>query len=252
MTVSDDATLRGFIERLLGWSNERAVDLALRSLALALDHRAALVLCGEGDMVPIAWALHRRTLGLDRPFIVCDPRRGTKAASVRSPASRPSGVAAFEAAIGGSLCMRMRRLPDDFPVLVAMVRDAADVLCAVCTDQLADPHPPLILPAPLAVPPLADRSADLDRIIAEYAGDAIAELVAPPSSFTADDHAWVRNKAAASLAEIEKATLRLVTLRTSRSLSHAAAQLGMAAVSLSQWFDRKSPKTTYPPAPSPR
>jgi hypothetical protein len=242
--------LRAFLARMLGWSNERAVELALRSLALAVDHRATLVLCGEGDMVPIAWALHRRTLGPDSPFIVCDPRRGTKAASVRSPESRASGVAAFEAAIGGSLCMRMRRLPDDFPVLVARLRDADDVLCTVCAGQLAGPHPPLILPAPLAVPPLAGRSAELDRIIAEYAGDATAELAAPPSSFTADDHAWVRDQAAASLAEIEKATLRLVTLRTSRSLSHAAAQLGMAAVSLSRWLDRKSPKTARPPAPS--
>src|SRR5882672_11345949 len=98
--------LRAFLARMLGWSNERAVELALRSLALALDHRATLVLCGEGDMVPIAQALHRRTLGPDKPFIICDPRRLTSTATVRSPASRTSGVAAFEAAIGGSLCMR--------------------------------------------------------------------------------------------------------------------------------------------------
>src|SRR5215468_8287973 len=103
--------LRAFLARVLGWSNEHAVDLALRSLALALDHRATLMVCGEGDMVPIAWALHRRTLGPGSPFIVCDPRRGTQAASVRSPASRPSGLAAFEAAVGGSLCVRTRRLP---------------------------------------------------------------------------------------------------------------------------------------------
>jgi hypothetical protein len=44
------------------------------------------------------------------------------------------------------------------------------------------------LPAPLAVPPLAVRSADLDRIIADYAVDAIAELAALAASFTADDH----------------------------------------------------------------
>ncbi|HMG23329.1 MAG TPA: hypothetical protein VK607_18470, partial [Kofleriaceae bacterium] len=143
------------------------MELALRSLALALDHRAALVLYGEGDMVPIAWALHRRTLGTDRPFIVCDPRRGTKAASVRSPPSRASGVAAFEVAVGGSLCVRTRRLPGDFPALVARLRDADDVLCAICAGQLADPHLPLVLPAPLAVPPLARCSAELDRIITE-------------------------------------------------------------------------------------
>jgi hypothetical protein len=231
--------LRAFLARMLGWSNERAVDLALRSLALALDHRAALVLCGEGDLVPIAWALHRNTLGADRPFIICDPRRGTRVASVRSPASRASGVAAFEAAIGGSLCVRSRRLPGDFSALVARLRDADDVLCAICTAAVADPRPPLVLPAPLMVPPLAQRSAELDRIIAEYAGDAIEELAAPASSFTAGDHAWVRAHAAASLADIEKATLRLVAVRTSRNLSGAAARLGMAVVSLSRWLGRR-------------
>jgi hypothetical protein len=197
------------------------------------------LLCGEGDMVPIAWALHRRTLGPDSPFIVCDPRRGTKAASVRAPASHASGVAAFEAAIGGSLCMRVRRFPADFPALLARLRDADDVLCAICAGQLGAPHPPIILPAPLAVPPLAGRSAEMDRIIAEYAGDAIAELDASPSSFAADDHAWVRDHAASSLAEIEAATIRLVTLRTSRNLSHAAARLGMAPVSLLRWLGRR-------------
>jgi DNA-binding transcriptional regulator YiaG len=231
--------LRAFLARMLGWSNERAVELAQRSLALALEHRAALVLSSDSDLVPIAWALHRRTLGADRPFIVCDPRRGTMAGSVRSPANRASGVAAFEAAIGGSLCVRARRLPSDFPALVARLRDADDVLCAICTAELADPRPPLVLPAPLVLPPLARRPAELDRIIAEYAGDAIAELAAPASSFTAGDHAWVRDHAAASLADIEKATLRLVAIRTSRNLSGAAARLGMSVVSLSRWLGRR-------------
>jgi ActR/RegA family two-component response regulator len=111
------------------------------------------------------------------------------------------------------------------------------VLC-LCAGQLAD-HPPLILPAPLAVPPLAERSAELDRIIAEYAADAIAELAAPAASFTADDHVWVRDHAAGSLAAIEAATLRLVATHTSRNLSHAAARLGMAPVSLSRWLGRR-------------
>ena len=231
--------LRAFLARMLGWSDERAVELAVRSLALAVGHRATLVLCGDGDMVPIAQALHRRTLGRDKPFIVCDPRRLTSAASVRSPASRANGVAAFRAAVGGSLCLRMRRLPDDFRALVARIRGADDVLCVLCTGQRADPHSPLILPAPLVVPPLARRSAELDRIIAEYAADAIAELAAPAASLTADDHAWVRNHAAASLAEVEVATLRLVAVRTSRNLSHAAARLGMAPVSLHRWLGRR-------------
>ncbi len=231
--------LRPFLARVLGWSEERRVELALRSLALALDHRATLVLCGEGDMVPIAQALHRRTLGPDKPFIICDPRRLRSAATVRSPASRTSGVAAFEAAIGGSLCMRMRRYPDDLKELVARLRSEDDVLCVLCTGKLADTYLPFILPAPLAVPPLAERSAEVDRIIAEYAADAIAELAAPAARFTADDHVWVRDHAAGSLAEIEAATLRVVATHTSRNLSHAAARLGMAPVSLSRWLGRR-------------
>ena len=126
MQISDDAALREFMARLVGWDNPAAADLALRSLGLAAEHRAELVLCGRGDMVPIAQALHRRTLGADRPFVVCDPRRGTTAASVRSPANYTSGVAAFEAASGGTLCLRTRRLPRDRPALVAQLRGARD------------------------------------------------------------------------------------------------------------------------------
>ena len=90
--------------------------------------------------------------------------------------------------------------------------------------------------APVTVPPINQRSSELDRIIAEYAGDAIAELHASSSIFTAEDHAWVRNNAAASLSEIRKATQRQVSLRTSRNLSRAAERLGMAPVSLSRWL----------------
>jgi hypothetical protein len=49
----------------------------------------------------------------------------------------------------------------------------------------------------------------------------------------------VRQYAAASLAEVEKATLRLLALRTSRNMSVAASRLGMAAVSLSRWLGRR-------------
>jgi hypothetical protein len=133
----------------------------------------------------------------------------------------------------------MRRLPDDFPALVARLRSADDVLCVLCTVQLADAYLPFILAAPLAVPPLAERSAELDRIIAEYAADAIAELAARRRASPPTITSWVRDHAAGSLAEIEAATLRLVAFYTSRNLSHAAARLGMAPVSLSRWLGRR-------------
>jgi hypothetical protein len=102
-----------------------------------------------------------------------------------------------------------------------------------------DADPLLVRPAPIVVPPLASRTAELDRVIAEYAADATTELGAPAASFTAADHAWVRQHAATSLAEVEKATLRLIAIRVSRNMSGAAARLGMSVVSLSRWIGRR-------------
>jgi hypothetical protein len=242
--------LRAFLARLLGWSDERAVEHAIRSLETAADQRAALVLCGAGDMVPIAHALHRRALGADRRFITCDPHRGDVAASVRSPANRAGGVAALAAAAGGSLCVRTRRLPRDFPALVGRLRRTDDVLFIVCIEHdSADPL--LVRPAPIVVPPLASRTTELDRVIAEYAADAVAELGAPSAGLTYADRAWVRQNATTSLGEVEKATLRLVALRASRNVSGAAAWLRMSAVSLSRWLGRRRlPMAPSGPAPA--
>ena len=50
--------LRGYLGRWLGWTNTSAIDHALRSIDLARKHRAQLVLCGDGDLVPLAYGLH--------------------------------------------------------------------------------------------------------------------------------------------------------------------------------------------------
>jgi len=84
--------------------------------------------------------------------------------------------------------VRTHRLPDDHPALVARLRGADDVLCTLCTGELTDPRLLFVLSAPLIVPPLVRRVAEPDRIVAEYAGAAIAELAAPVSSFTDADH----------------------------------------------------------------
>ena len=231
-------TLRDFCARILGWNNERAVDQALRSLELSASHRAHLVLYGDGDLVPVALALHQRTLGTERPFIVCDPRRGNTPASVRAPANLESGATAFVAAAGGTLCLRRRRLPRDFAMLVPRLRAADNVQYIVCAGE-DDESPFTMLPAPILVRPLSDRSGELARIVEEYAVDAIAKLVARPSHFTNDDHGWVIRHSATSLSEIEKGTLRRVALRMSANLTSAAERLGMAPVSLSRWMLRR-------------
>lgn len=231
--------VRGFLERLLGWSNSIAVDLAIQAFGLAADGLAALVLGGHEDLVPIAWSLHRRAFGPVRPFIVCDPRRGNVSASVRSPANYVSCARGFLAARGGTLCVRARRLPADFAATVALLRRAGDLMLVICIDGDGEASPLLVRPAPIRLPPLARRTDELDRIIDEYGCDAVSEFGGTMPALTDHERAWVREHAATSLCEIEKATLRLVAIRAARNMSTAAAHLGMAPVSLSRWIARR-------------
>jgi len=121
-----------------------------------------------------------------------------------------------------------------------MMRDLnASVQLIICADARFDTHPFLVLPAPIRVPPLTTRTKELPRIVDEYAADAIAELGAREAHFTEADKAWVLAHSALTLEEIEKATLRLVALRMSRTLPRAAERLGMAPVSLSRWIGRR-------------
>lgn len=232
--------LRGFLARLLGWGRERneVVDHALRSVRMAATRRAALVLCGDGDLMPIARSIHRHSRGADRPFSVCDPRRRPGKATVRSAENSSTGIEALAVAAGGSLCVRSRRLPPDFrEVLEALRTPVSQVQLIVCADTLENCERCRV--TPIVIPPLAARAAELDRIIREYAEDAMTELATPRSGFLEVDHAWVREHAATSLPQIEKATLRLVALRTSRTFTIAAARLGMAPISLSRWIGRR-------------
>jgi hypothetical protein len=232
--------LRSFLARLLGWKNERTgmVDLALRTVRMAATRRTALMLCGDGDLVPIARAIHRHVRNSHRPFIVCDPRRQAGKETVRSAENHVGGMEALAAAAGGSLCVRSRRLPPDFAQVVERLRDpASQVQLIVCAE---DPRAcERCRVTPVVIPSLAARRDEIDRIIHEYAHDAMVELATPRSVFQAADRDWVREHAASSLPEIEKATLRLVALRASRNLSHAATWLGMAPVSLSRWIGRR-------------
>jgi hypothetical protein len=236
-----EGDLHGFVARLVGWTREKEIEQALVSIRLAVARSAHLVLLGAGDLVPIAYALHRRTLGTDKPFVVCDPRRGDTSASVRCPGNHQSGAAAIAAAAGGTLCVCPSRLPRDFAFLAETIRVAGEVQYVVCGGRDRDLHPLLVVPAPILIPPLRERLDELARIVDEYARDAVMELGAREACFTEGDRAWVMTHAATSLWQIEKATLRIVALRASANMSNAAARLGMAPVSLSRWLGRRKP-----------
>lgn len=235
------SALRSFLARLLGWRHERSgiVDQALRAVRMAATRRTTLVLCGDGDLVPIARAIHRHVRNSRRPFVVCDPRRQAGKATVRSAENHAAGMEALAAAAGGSLCVRSRRLPADFAQVVERLRDpTSQVQLIICAEGPRECERCRV--APIAIPPLASRADEIDRIIHEYAHDAMAELGAPRSVFQAADHDWVREYAATTLPDIEKATLRLAAIRATRNLSQAAERLGMAAVSLSRWIGRRA------------
>lgn len=239
MCPADDARLRAYIGRILGWRNAGVIDRALRSIHLAARHQAALVLRGEGDLVPLALALHRRAIGVEAPFVVADPRRGNTPASVRSPANFDRGLTAFEAAREGTLCVRARRPPADFAAVVSAVRDPSSrVQLTVCCPPGNDADPLLTVPAPLDVPSLRDRAGDIERIIDECAQEAAAILGAR-EALTTRECEWILEHAATSLDEIERATLRLTAIRASTSSGAAAARLGMSLVSLSRWIHRR-------------
>lgn len=199
-------------------------------------------------MVPIAQAVHRRTLGADRPFVVCDRnRRETRQASVRSPANRENATQGFHAARGGSLCVRSRRLPPDFVSIVELAANPnANVQLVVCADERHGEAPLLAVAAPIQIPALRDRAEELPRIVDEYGHDAAGVLGVDELCFTATDRQWVIQNGATSLPEIDKATMRLLALKTSPNLSQAAARLGMAPVSLSRWVFRRTPPPTLP------
>jgi len=228
--------LRGYLSRLLGWSNTSAIDNALCSLDLAREHRTQLLLCGAGDLVPIAYALHRRALGPDAPFVVCDPRRGNTRATVRAPANYVDAHAAFAAAAGGSLCVRRRRLPEHFAALSERLRSSSEVQY-ICLDEASLRW--LVRPGPIEVPGLHERPQDIPRIIDESMLDALS-AVPWAAPLNEDDRAWLADSASSwAFSVLEKTIARLVALRSSDCVSKAAARLGMTAVSLTRWTERR-------------
>jgi len=71
-----------------------------------------------------------------------------------------SAVVAFQAARGGSLCVRRKLLPRDFPSVVAQLRSTDYVQLIVCADTRDDFHVFLTRPSPIRIPSLITRKAN--------------------------------------------------------------------------------------------
>ena len=224
--------LRELCCRLVGWTDDRAdlVNTAVTAL-LAQAARGTIALRGASDLVPIAYTLHRALFGLERPFVVCDPRRRESDGSVRSPPNRRTGALAAEAAAGGSVCLRARRLPRDFSSLASSTTTL--FICLHDHDRIRDRMCP-----PIEIPSLAQRTPDRDRLLDEYLEDAAHALGVDRIQLSPSVRRSIAGQVT-SLAELEKTVLRVVALLSSQNLSQAAERLHMAPVSLSRWASRR-------------
>jgi hypothetical protein len=236
--VSRERELREFCCRLFGWSDDHAsqVDDVMWTLVTAVARRTAIGLQGESDLVPIAHALHVRLVGADQPFVVCDPRRRDCAGSVRAPPSRKAGMPALDAAVGGSVCLRSNRLPDDFDALAAAFHESASAALFVClhsSDRITD-----LLCRPLKIPSLTERLPEFPRLLNEYLDEAAHSLGTPPIRLSRPMQQSVLLHVK-SLSDLEKVALRLVAIQSSGNLYRAAHQLHMAPVSLIRWMSRR-------------
>jgi hypothetical protein len=138
--VRRERELRDFCRRIFGWDDARreAVDDVMHVLLAAVPACAPIALRGKSDLVPVAHALHRRLLGPERPFVVCDPRGRDGDGSVRSAPNRGRGMDALLAAVGGSVCLRARRLPVDFDEMANSLRGSGPT-AQVSRGGLTDP-----------------------------------------------------------------------------------------------------------------
>ncbi len=221
--------LRALVERLLGWSGECRgdVDRALRALRDAALLRASLVLCGDGDLVPIAHRLHRETLGDARPFVA-----GGRRDRARELLRRAGD---------GTLCISAAEPPADvLDAIGALFTTPSPARLVLCASDVRDASPLGVLLGPavwLVLPSLLGRRAELPRILVEAAGDAARELDQPLAPLRAGDVERLADEPFEGLADVHGAARRLVALRA-LGTSAGAAHLGLSPGALARWARR--------------
>lgn len=223
---------RSLLSRLLGWSAEQApmVDRGLRALRAYGSRQSPLWLTGKDDLIAIARRVHAEVVGVDHSFVVA-----------HLSDDQASFADAVEAARGGTLCLAAVRVPRDLRAIRALTSEREPstrvVVCAV-----AGLHPTSV-----DLPAITSREHELERIVDEYAADALAVLGAKPASFTPGDRAWLLDRRLETHGEIAQATLRMVAIREHGGVTHAVLELGVTHSALSRWLARRvvrSPRRT--------
>jgi hypothetical protein len=158
---------------------------------------------------------------------------------LRSPANIPCGVDALTAASGGTLCIRTSSLPQDFEEVMRRLHEPGCYVQLFLCMQYGRRKTFCAGAQPIEIPSLQGRDQELERIIQEFAKDAITSLGVPQTAFLDKDCHWVLENTDLSIPEIQKATLRVAATRASPNVSQAAALLSMKAISLSHWLGRR-------------
>lgn len=220
--------LRALLCRFLGWGTARQgdIDEALRSLREWAALRVSLVLMGDGDLIMVARQLHAATLGRAAPFVATD--------------EHASGMAALRQAAHGTLWAP--EPPRDFAAVAACLREMNNrtrlMLHAQTADVAARAAITLARPAIIALPSLTSRHAELPRLIAECADEAVAALQSPTTGFRPNDVEALARLDYRGIAALEHTVRRLVALRT-WGVSNGAARLGISHVALLRWAQRR-------------
>jgi DNA-binding NtrC family response regulator len=111
------------------------------------------------------------------------------------------------------------------------------VVCSETGEDAAEVVTLLPRVATISIPPVAERAHELDRLLAAYGSDAMAELRARSLGFRRADlelvRAWV-----GTLDEIETFARRLVALRN-WGIVGGARRLGINHGALSRWARRR-------------
>lgn len=227
--------LRSALARMLGWSaaSAESLDLALRAIRFTAQRRMTLALCGA-DLVPLAEELHRLSLTPTRPFVLCNPRRRTSESAWNRTRCAPTGSAALAEAAGGTVCLATKHLPSDLRHLMrGLRRPECQTQLVVCAERAEDAE--LFNAAPIVIPPLTSRKEEIDRVIEEYAADAATRFGLGDHWLTTAERTWIRGNLY-TLAELQKATLRIAAIRKAGSMSAGAAYLGISHVAMLKWL----------------
>ncbi|HEX5620144.1 MAG TPA: hypothetical protein VFX51_17115 [Solirubrobacteraceae bacterium] len=92
--------------------------------------------------------------------------------------------------------------------------------------------------ATLSIPPLTERSDELEPLLEAYGWDAVEELGATCPGFQPGDPEWLRGSGISTLDELEDAARRLVALRN-WGVTGGAKRIGITHGALSRWAHRR-------------